>query len=588
MRQILYITFALILSCALLFSCQDMLDTDSGRVAFEGGEIDNPDDAFYTMTGILTEIQKLGDRMVIFGELRGDLMTAPEGSTVSLKEINDFSVTSENTYLDKRDFYNVINNCNYAIQKMDTGVIRRNEKVMLPYYATIKTIRAWTYFQLVQTFGKVAYLEEPVLNLEASLAEYPELGIDALVDELINDLAPYALITHPSDNYFLKTSVMLADLYLYRNDYEQAANMYYTVINNGDESGPYLINGFVTRWANGNFDGYGMGHPATYRYPGSGGGETLAAIEYSGDAKDFHSDLVKLTYHNNPSLLPSQNFIDSMSIAPYVYATSLGGVIASYTEGDLRGRVVIEKYGEEEGDAYMTVDINKNQSPVTLICKFYFNSAGTSAGSDPTNELIQGQLDYLTYIPLSSIPQLYLRFAEAVNRTGKPSLAYAVIKYGLNDANINNPSVVNPSEIAKGEAYLNFEKIDYNSNISIAARGKGLGVPRDTRYFVIPDFTRTEIGYDEEGNQIDIPTTDPTKLQAALQDSIEWVELRILEEMAAERPFEGNRFIDLMRISRRRENHPEFMAEKVAAKYSNPEVMKAKLMNPDAWFLPEK
>jgi len=42
----------------------------------------------------------------------------------------------------------------------------------------------------------------------------------------------------------------------------------------------------------------------------------------------------------------------------------------------------------------------------------------------------------------------------------------------------------------------------------------------------------------------------------------------------------------LLRVSRRRPNHPEFMAEKVAAKYPNSDAMKAKLMNPAVWFLP--
>ena len=40
-----------------------------------------------------------------------------------------------------------------------------------------------------------------------------------------------------------------------------------------------------------------------------------------------------------------------------------------------------------------------------------------------------------------------------------------------------------------------------------------------------------------------------------------------------------------IRKLKRRADHPAFMAEKVAVKYGNPEAMKSKLMDINAWFL---
>ena len=134
-----------------LGSCEDMLNMDSSRVAFEDdNQLKSPNDSIYSVIGILSQLQKVGEPYVLLGELRGDLMTVSDNASFSLKEINNFDITSENTYLNKRNYYTIINNCNYAIARMDTAITIRNEKVMLPEFAAIKAIRAWTYFQLAQ------------------------------------------------------------------------------------------------------------------------------------------------------------------------------------------------------------------------------------------------------------------------------------------------------------------------------------------------------------------------------------------------------------------------------------------------------
>jgi tetratricopeptide (TPR) repeat protein len=554
-----------------------MLKTDSSRVIFEEGNvIDNTNDAFYVINGIITEMQKIGDKYVILGELRGDLMTTTDFSSSSLKEINEFNVSSGNEYLDKRDYYNVINNCNYAIQRMDTSIFLRNEKVLMPAFVTAKTFRAWTYMQMALVYGKVSYIEEPILNLEASLKEYPVVGIDELIDKLIADLSPYTDV--PYTDLYIPVHVILGDLYLFRNDYEQAARMYHHCLINGSSPPLVVTSTFVNRWSTAAYETVVMNHQGGFF------GESLFSIYYSDEVRDLHSDLVRLTYNNKPSLVPSAKYIESMRTAIYCFATQLNGNVTSYTEGDLRGNMFIQKTGMEYGDAFVNVDINGVETP--LIYKFYFNANVSSEGSDPDNQLISNGLRYLTRLPIFSVTQLYLRYAEAVNRAGKPSLAFAALKYGLTNNNIHDPSKVNPSEIVNGESYLDFQHLDFDNNVAIAVRGRGFGIPRDTRYFIIPDFTRYVDGVDESGNPVRIPSQNSGDLQAALQDSIEWVEVKILEELAAERPFEGSRFFDLMRVSRRRANHPEFMAEKVSSKYQNPSGMKAKLMNIDTWFLP--
>lgn len=578
--KILFSSFSIAMVLLAMGGCQDMLETDSSRIAFEkDNQLKSANDLFYTISGIMAEVQKIGDKYVLFGELRGDLMTVSDNASVSLKEINGFQTTSKNVYADKHDYYNVINNCNYAIQKIDTSTVIQNEKVMLPAYAVIKSIRAWTYMQLAQIYGKVTYFETPVLNLESSLVNYPTLSMDQLADKLITDLSPYIETPLPgsaiSPNNFVPVQLMLGDLYLYQNNYEQAAQMYYNYISTHSA---IISSNYISMWISSTYEDAYSNHRDSYS------NEVISAIQYNSDARALHSDLVSLSYNDKASLLPVNSYINSMAVSPYFHADKLGGTITATTEGDLRGNISLSKKKLQYGDAYSFVNTGDNAS-TGLIYKYFYKADESSTGSDPNNKLIAGKLVYATHIPVFRTPHLYLRYAEAVNRIGKPSFAFAVLKYGLTNANINNPAMVNPTEIANNEPYINFQNTVFDQNVPTASRGRGLGISKDAKVFVIPDYTRYVNGVDKDGNTIKIPSLDAGDLVAARQDSIDWVELRILDEMAAETPFEGNRFFDLLCVSRHRVNHPEFMAGKVSAKYDNAEAMKARLMDINAWYL---
>jgi tetratricopeptide (TPR) repeat protein len=565
-----------------LASCEDMLQTGSDRLVFDDEyQLKDPNDPFYIISGILAEVQKVGDRYVILGELRGDLMKTSDQAALSLQEINNFEVSPGNEYTNRSDYYSIINNCNYALQRMDTTLNIRSEKIMLPVYAEIKTIRAWTYFQMAQIYGKAIYLTEPVLDLESSLAAHTPVALDEIVERLIQDLLPYVGRTTVSDltlvPTFLSLDVLLGDLYLYQNKYEQAAAHYYREIYN--ERWVISANN-VSRWNNATFETAQAYH--TYAYSGSGN-EIMAEILFHSDPKQLHSQLVRWSLNDKPSILPVENYISFMSSATYLHAEQLEGNVTAYGDGDLRGNLTTKLL--QAGDAWFNLTAaNGGQQNMPLIFKYFCVASRYTGGSDPDNNLLTegltystdgnsfslfAGLAYLTYIPIYRTPHLYLRFAEAVNRSGMPTLAFAVLKYGLTSANINNPARVNPSEAG----IYDFQASDFNTNIPMAARGRGYGVVRDESVFVIPDYALNP---------------DLTVNENARQDTILWVEERILEELSAETAFEGNRFFDLLRISRRHPNHPEYMAEKVSAKYgdSRRQALKTRLMNPEHWFLP--
>ncbi|UCH14233.1 MAG: RagB/SusD family nutrient uptake outer membrane protein [Bacteroidales bacterium] len=75
---------------------------------------------------------------------------------------------------------------------------------------------------------------------------------------------------------------------------------------------------------------------------------------------------------------------------------------------------------------------------------------------------------------------------------------------------------------------------------------------------------------------------------ASITTPVKYREDLIIQERALELAFEGKRWFDLMRIARRR-NDPSYLADKVAAKYSDPvkaEQVRSWLMNEENWYLP--
>ena len=110
---------------------------------------------------------------------------------------------------------------------------------MIPEFAQIKVIRAWTYWQLALLCGEVSWIETPVLDLEASLKDYPQKNQEQLAELLIEDLKPYIGVRDLNygsvdglnlDKVFIPVDMLLGDLYLFLNQYADAATAYYRLI----------------------------------------------------------------------------------------------------------------------------------------------------------------------------------------------------------------------------------------------------------------------------------------------------------------------------------------------------------------------
>lgn len=560
----------LILSGILLTatSCEDMMSTDSNRFMEQDDNlINSPNDTVFSVLGILSKVQKIADKYVLMGELRADLLEVTNKTAYDLRNLSNHNIdvaTSE--FSDTRDFYAIINNCNYYINRVDTNITVRVDKPFVRELLAVRTIRAWTYLQLGLNYGKVRYFNKPVLSVDDLNSNYTELETDQLIDTLIadiqglNPLTNNVLPTYTENFLFINPLFLMGDLYLWKasrsqlqSDFENAAFYYSKLIEKG-----YLISpSYSIKWYNDRYE-VRLDSWSGLFLNNSNTGEMISIIQtaeadHSGIADQPLTVSKLFTMSKNQEITTSQAYKTLSDEQVYCFREGAGPI--KYTTGDLR------MYGLT--DNLYSVN-NNNNEPVEVISKYENRS---------------------TWIYRSAL--LYLRYAEAVNRAGKPSLAFAVLKYGLNATNMANPTRISPFELADAKPYVTiFSNEKFNENVGIHSRGSGNSEVNVS--FVIPDYTRFVTLKDISGNDSIVVSTDPADLALAKSDSILFVENSISDELALETGLEGNRFHDLMRISRHR-NDPAYLAKKVAAKHAdNYNHYLNLLSDPQKWYLPTR
>lgn len=557
MKKLNHIVFGLIILALIASSCDSLLKVDSERIMFpENHQIDSPNDSIYSMVGIFTKLQKLADRYVLLGELRGDLMDITENAGLELREINDLDISADNSYNVIEDYYSVINHCNYLVNNIDTALTVRGEQSLLKEYAAAKSIRAWTYMQIALNYGTAKYYTEPLLNIQASQADFPEYTINDLAPLLIQDLEPVKNVQNPggislgtdmsSDKLFFPVPLLLGELYLWNGQYENAAREFHSLI----QDKQYVINDrYNSIWTvdNGVFV---YRNPMEQSWPDMfvvTNNEEITLI--SGTTQNGEVDVLNSLCGNTYEIAPSSVAVNNWDTQTYYYnenatiSGDLRGDIGSYFE---KGSIYIPSF------AYSSSNVTGN-----MISKYpilYRNSM--EANSTFSTKAVM----------IYRIATLYLRYAEAVNRIGKPNLAFAVLKYGMNPEELAYDTIVPRREKYSTYTdstgtfidYVNFNDLAFEQNIGVHARGCG-NINRGT------DFRIPALG--------------------TLQDSIDFVEDKIITELALETAFEGNRFQDLMRVAIRR-NNPAYLADKVAAKHTgNEQAIRTKLMDENNWYL---
>ena len=564
MKHIHKVLITLLFPIAGMGSFTACSESDSDLVSYvENNTLDSPNDTVYSVIGIVNKLQKIADRTVLLGELRGDLTTLTDQAPLDLQAIANFTADASNPYNNARDYYAIIQNCNYFLANADMQLTKQGRRVFEKEYAVVKTYRAWTYLQLAINYGSVPFYTEPLLAEKDAQPElFPAYSVEQIADYFIEDLSPYVDTDLPaygnigglaSENFYIPVRVVLGDLCLWAGRYHEAATFYHDFLTKQGQSHPTYTNSI--EWGSYEFntiyDGYASQFSAT-------SSEMLSFIPmetrtYDGIVSQL-SNIFNSTEENNyyyqathsaayDDLSSSQQYAlihtDPVTLLPdTVYASDTIHYETELQRGDLR---LYSNYRLRNQPT-----ASSSQSSLRQTCQKY-RTSGTS--------------NYLSYVSLCRVQHVYLRYAEAMNRAGFPQTAFAVLKHGLWKDNIEK--YISAEERTNAGELLSFSQYTFLRENTTGIHSRGCGAADADTTFVIPTL-------------------------ATKADSILYVEDRICDDMTLETAAEGLRFPDLMRLSLHR-NDPTFLARKVAMRNGASSFdadLFERLSDENNWYLP--
>ena len=543
-----------------LVSCSDMMETSSDLVEFEkDNTLNHTTDSVYSVMGIVNKLQLIADRTVILGETRADLVTATEAASADLKRLSAFELSQDNKYNEVSDYYAVINNCNYYLAHVDTAMQRRGINLFLREYAVVKTYRAWTYLQLAINYGNVPLVTKPLMTeVEAREAmNGPRTGLAEICDYFIKDLTPLVgeeLPTYTTHNgmnpqqFFFPMRVVLGDLCLWSGRYEEATRWYHDYLT--DEKKPVKMRTSRSTWPN----AAELVHP-NRNYSATSNDELLSFIPMEGRVFDgVVSDLPNIYNSTNENyryfqLMPSTAMRRLSADQTYCFE------VASSVRIDT---LFAPKTGLMD---------NLYAGDLRLCSNYSLSSDGKDEYSEYNDERQTIKKIWTNRVPVYRRSMVYLRYAEALNRAGFPQSAMVILKYGVCKDNFEE--YVDTTEQAKAGGLIDFDENVFPFREALGIHSFGSGDSQVNPYYVLP-----------------MPTDSLATYADTVNYQVPLVEDMIINEMALEGAFEGNRFYDLLRVALRR-NDPAYLADPISRRQGEvDDRLRSLLMNPQNWYLP--
>lgn len=603
-------------------ACSDFFDQSSEQVIFtEKEHLNTATDTVYSVTGIINKLQTIADRTILLGEVRGDLVDVTNVTNSDLRDMALFNIGNDNRYNQPRDYYAVINNCNYFVAHADTALKNnRNEYIFMKEYAAVKAIRAWTYLQLVINYGSVPFVTDPVLTKQDAEINYPFYGIEEVCRYFIDDLLPLAerykreyptygtIASIDSKLLWFPINIVLGDLYLWLASithsqayYRESALRYYKYISerNGDQSF-YAVGLNMVTW-----------DPGTTDFGGFARGGTGSMSNFYSERNEKMEDQGELiTLIPGDSLRSDNNY------------SQLRNLFNSREENDYRVSLVPSKsmfnISESQDHCVLSTDGRSAYFAQKGLSEHRTGDLRLSQILDDdgyhidrsTSERIETQ--YIDKYASKNIHiyrriQIYLRLAEALNGAGFPRMAFNILSTGLNDDQMKKSvypycsqadslwasQIYFPKtryDIYTEEHFVNGRATGNINTMGIHSRGSGW-TPMNENYR-LPEVEVVPLEDDPE-TEIDESTLEiiPKDTPELIQQQQAYVDSLILNENALEMCFEGTRFYDLMRYAYRQDNPGKTMAKYIYGRRGedNRETMRSEikknLEDQHNWFL---
>lgn len=574
---------SLLFAGILLTGCKKVFDLQPQDQLDHANAYQNVYDADAAVLGIYGKFMGLADRYVILNELRGDLLDYTANANEELRQVSTHTVTAGNPYADPRPFYEVIINCNDALENFKIMVANKKmtEAEFNQRYSDIGALRSFLYLQLGVHFGEIPYVTSSLKNVDEvkNTANFPRLKFNILLDSLISFTAalPYkdfypsgsnlnlTVDGYQTQKFYINKKIMLADLYLWKGDYLQAASWYRQVME-------YATTAF----------GFGEEYYSVYRIGWAGNSNHYVSYSRAGDAST-------LVYNDGWRIIFEQPFGSRSSTMEWIWALPFDSKfkpdnslikLFSPVGGNYLVKPSQEVFDLWDGETQLTPPTGTNVPPMLPLPydARKLLSTATINGQPVAMKYLYNYINYATMAPFDPLAKngkwflyrqshMHMRFIEAANRLGKHRLSWGLWNSGIAGAY--------PAPSSDVTLYHNTLSESYPFNFDARNSGNS-GVP-----YYRADWYRN-IGIRTRANL--------SSVAIAASDSLIAIEDGIIKEGALENAFEGTRWPDLVRVALRR-NDPAFLADKIYNKLlkdgsGNAAAVRTKLMDPANWYLP--
>ncbi len=600
-----------LLSVVLLSSCKDFLNPEQEINITKDKLFDDWYEYRSIAMGLYGIQADLVEQLVILGELRGDLMKTTENADADMVEIYNFNVSKENKYAQPTNFFKLITAANsfITVLKTEHPEVMDKKSLVTNYdklYGEALCMRAWAYFNAVRIYGKVPFLPESLttidevnnfLNTEGTYIDSVQIiyGIDGYKNDTLKNV-PIQLDKQYFDqnliiDYFTneleqKVKSVGVNHFIENNDQTWEVTIWNTYAYHTLLGLMYLTEGDLAKAAN-NFEFVTKTNSENYRYQldNSFGMNNWKNIFTNIDLREHiytiwfnksyfqqnqFQEFFEAREPNKYMLKPTRNAIlnwettwDNYRLQvnnnqPWTTRTVFKGMPgdfyrgygASYayvqngvpvSPGNVFGMLWLKSENDYRTSALLIEDAD------TMIYKYSINK---NAFDKDANFIVYRAAGVHLWLA-----ELYVWWKFEQNGI--------VREFTSNAVNILND----------GSNYdVNSTRLQMGVRGRVGVGGATDGIRPGNINYVRHPFTNEVTGYmDVTGNF--------KGLQLYLEDGI-------IAERARELAFEGERFYDLMRVAKRR-NDPSFLAKRVSDKFpaGQREQMYTYLMNPDNWYI---
>lgn len=259
MKKTIY-SIAIALSAITFSGCSDFFNPDTNDILLEKNYVGEYGELYSGFMGLAASVRDVADQASFLEGLRGDLLEPTINAPREVWDVYNYSDLTDNSFADPKGYYNIILNANDYLEhvfayRKDNPTILSTEDYNGLIGGALR-YKAWAYLMLAKIYGEAVYFDDP-LSSYTDINKYPVLKFDDLMEkcrQLVEvgmngvdgkGVIQWSVALFPNqgqsatslmwDRICPPAECLLAEIYLYQNNFQKAKENCIAIIKRGGE-----------------------------------------------------------------------------------------------------------------------------------------------------------------------------------------------------------------------------------------------------------------------------------------------------------------------------------------------------------------